>query len=64
MTMDVCTLWWVDQWVVERKSRLPKEDMGLESYKRWVWDPGCDHTPTTTTPPTHHPHTTGTMWRV
>ena len=37
MTMDVCTLWWLDQWVEERKSRLPKEDQGLESYKRWVW---------------------------
>ena len=23
MTMDVCTLWWVDQCVEERKSRLP-----------------------------------------
>jgi len=37
MAMDACTLWWLDQWVEERKTRLPKEDRGLESYKRWVW---------------------------
>ena len=37
MSMDACTLWWLDQLVEDRKSRLPKEDRGLESYKRCFW---------------------------
>jgi hypothetical protein len=38
MDMDICTLWWVLQWIEERKADLGKTDFHkLSSYKNWVW---------------------------
>jgi predicted DNA-binding protein YlxM (UPF0122 family) len=41
MQMDLCTLWWVSQWIEERKARLGKTDTNgdnqklLRAYKDW-----------------------------
>ena len=38
MEMDLCTLWWMSQWIEERKADLGKTDINkLSSYKNWVW---------------------------
>ena len=34
-----CTLWWMSQWIEERKADLGKTDINkLSSYKNWVWN--------------------------
>ena len=38
MDMDICTRWWVLQWIEERTADLGKTDFHkLSSYKNWVW---------------------------
>jgi hypothetical protein len=38
MDMDICPLWWVLQWIEERKTDLGKTDIHkLSSYMNWVW---------------------------
>jgi len=38
MNMDICSLWWCEQWVQERMAVLGKTDMQkLSSCKTWVW---------------------------
>ena len=37
MNMDICSLWWCEQWVQERMAVLGKTDtQKLNSYKTWV----------------------------
>jgi response regulator of citrate/malate metabolism len=46
MGMDLCTLWWLIQWIEERKAGIAAADIAgnvgrarrLRSYKEWVYE--------------------------
>ncbi len=66
MEMDLCTLWWLIQWIEERKAGIAAADIAgnvgrarrLRSYKEWVYknrmkaEAGMTHARNNTAPAT------------
>ena len=69
MGMDLCTLWWLIQWIEERKAGIAAADIAgnvgrarrLRSYKEWVYknrmkaEAGMTHARNNTAPTTPDP---------